>query len=139
MGTETRLGGTLGERAEKSLRKAENDCRKSLLRYRGSITGIWCYVKNFKMFFFLINKNLKVLLSCCKLTPQCTKIIDECLCPQMDLVRMDCNLKKSELNCFQVLPFSFPKYTGTGHGVVPFKNSVFFFNYFEGVVTPFLR
>ena len=62
------------------------------------MTGIWYYVKNSKMFFFFfINRNLNVLLICCKLTPQCTKTIDGCLCPQMDLVRMDCNLKKVRL------------------------------------------
>ena len=77
-------------------------------------------------FFFFFSRNLKALLICCKLTLQLTKTIDECLCPQMDFVRMDCNLKKLSPNCFQVL-FSFPKYTRAGHEVVPFKNSVDFF------------
>ena len=55
--------------------------------------------------FFFINRNLKVLLICCKLTPQCTKTIDECLRPQMDLVRMDCNLKKVRLTDFKFSRF----------------------------------
>ena len=45
------------------------------------------------------------MLICCKLTLQCTKTIDECLCPQMDWVRMDCNLKKVGLTVFKFSRF----------------------------------
>ena len=93
-------------------------------KYHGDL--VLCQKLHNVFFFFFFSRNLKALLICCKLTLQLTKTIDECLCPQMDFVRMDCNLKKLSPNCFQVL-FSFPKYTRAGHEVVPFKNSVDFF------------
>ena len=52
-------------------------------------------------------RNLKVLLICCKLTPQHTNTIDECLWPQMNLVRMDCYLKKVRLTVFKLSRFHF--------------------------------
>ena len=96
------------------------------LKKRESITGIWCYIKNSKRFFYR-QKPKNIAQICCKLPPQCTKTIDGCLWPLMD-----CNLNKVRLNCFQVLAFSFLKCTRVGHEL--------FYNYLkliEGVVAPF--
>ena len=56
--------------------------------------------------FFVINRNLNVLLRSVMWHPS-IKTIDECLWPQIDWVRMDCNLKKVWLTVFKFSGFGF--------------------------------
>ena len=59
--------------------------------------------------FFLINsiKPKSIAKICCRLFPQCTKTIEECLWPQINWVRMDCNMKKVRLAVFKFSHFRF--------------------------------
>ena len=68
-----------------------------------------------KRIFFNQQKPKRIAQICCKLSPQCTETIDECPWPQMDCVRMDCNLKKVRLTVFKFSHFHSPKYTRAGH------------------------
>ena len=71
-----------------------------------SITGIWCYIKIPKGFFYQ-QKPKSIAKICYRISPQCTKTIDECLWPQVNWVRMDCNLKKVRLTVFKFSRFRF--------------------------------
>ena len=50
------------------------------------------YHVNLKRFYQQKPKSIAHI--CCRLSTQCTETIDECLWPQMDWVRMDCNSKQ---------------------------------------------
>ena len=58
-------------------------------------------------FFFYQQKPKSIAQICCRFLSQCIKIIDECLWPQMNWVRMDCNWKKVRLTVFKFSRFRF--------------------------------
>ena len=71
-------------------------------KYHGNLV----LYQNFKTFFDQ-QKPKSIAQICYKLSPQCTEIIDECLWPQMDWVRMDCSLKKVRLTVLKFSRFCF--------------------------------